>query len=60
MDRTCITCKYEPIWGFGKYKENWGECRWPCPPCLSKLLRPINKDKLFDCPAHISKEEIKC
>lgn len=52
----CIGCKYEPEWGKYPFAEGVGECKWPCPPCLKKLMRPIDKNKPFDCPVFEKKE----
>ena len=33
-DKTCLTCKFEPIWSKptkGEYSRQWGMCNWDLP-----------------------------
>lgn len=57
MEHTCVFCEYEPKWGAGPFRDGFGACRWPCPPCLTKLMRPVDRKKLFVCPAFEKKKE---
>lgn len=48
----CLDCEYCPEWGANGYDEAHGECRWPCPPCLTTQMRPIYRNKTsFKCLA---------
>lgn len=49
----CLTCEYEPKWGEHPFDADHGSCNWPCPPCLTRMLQPVNKNKLFACPVWV-------